>query len=50
MHLNNGRSAWKDAYMSKGTATRVRVARRAKLNFDQIAALVLKIMDIKRMY
>jgi hypothetical protein len=45
IHLKNGRSAGTSAYARKGTISRVTVASRPKVSFDQTAAPVPEIMD-----
>jgi hypothetical protein len=45
MHLQNGGSAGNDAYVQKGTTSRVMVASRPKVSSGQMAALVPEIMD-----
>jgi hypothetical protein len=45
MHLKNGRSIGNDPYMWKGITSRVIVASRPKVSFDQMAAPVPEIMD-----
>jgi hypothetical protein len=43
--FKNGRSAGNGTYGRKGTTSRVMVASRPKVSFDQMAAPVLEIMD-----
>jgi hypothetical protein len=45
MHLKIYRSAGTGAYMQKGTASRLMVASRSKVSFDQMVTPVLEIMD-----
>jgi hypothetical protein len=45
MHVNNGRSARNDADARKGTVSRMMVASRPSVSFDEIAAPVPEIMD-----
>jgi hypothetical protein len=43
--LKNGRTSGNGAYARKGTISRVMVASRSKVRFDQMAARVPEIMD-----
>jgi hypothetical protein len=45
MHLKNDRSAGNGAYARKRTTSRVKVASRLKVSFDQMAEPVPEIMD-----
>jgi hypothetical protein len=48
--FKNGRSAGNGEYALKGTTSRVIVASKPKVNFDQIAVPVPEIMDVESIF